>query len=163
MKFIHLFLLSLLFINPAWAVENKELRIIRVTPDGENADIGRQIVIQFNRAVVPIGKMDRAQSEIPVEISPKLECEWRWLNTSALSCNLDEKNQFKAATNYKVVIKSGIKAQDGQSTEGIFNHQFTTKRPTVKYAWFYNWISPSEPMVSVVFDQFVTKSPSKIF
>ncbi len=157
MRFIQLFALLFLSAATLFAAENKELRILRVTPEGEDVIVGRQIVIQFNRSVVPIGKMERAQSEIPVEISPKLDCEWRWLNTSALSCNLSEKNQFKIATNYKVTIKPGIKAEDGQTTSGVFNHEFTTKRPDVQYAWFYKWLSPSKPMVRVTFDQFVTK------
>lgn len=137
--------------------ENKALRIVRVTPEGEDVPVGRQIVIQFNRPVVLIGSMERASKDIPVTIEPSLECQWRWLNTSALACNLDEKNELKAATRYKLVIKPGIKAEDGETIKTAFNHQFTTERPDIRYAWFNKWLSPGTPVIRVTFNQSVTK------
>jgi uncharacterized protein YfaS (alpha-2-macroglobulin family) len=171
--FMRLFIISALFfinlcypaifgLNSAKAIEAKaieaeELRILRITPEGVDVPVGRQIVIQFNRSVVPIGKMERLSSEIPVEIEPKIECQWRWLNSSALSCNLGEKNQLNAATTYKILVNSGIKAEDGQTTKEVFKHQFTTERPDVRYAWFRKWISPSAPVIRLTFNQPVTK------
>ncbi|MEQ1704873.1 MAG: alpha-2-macroglobulin family protein [Rickettsiales bacterium] len=137
--------------------ENKELKILRITPDGEDVPVGRQIVIQFNRPVVPLGKMERTAEEIPVEITPKLECEWRWLNTSALSCNLDEKNELKAATSYKMLVKPGIKTLDGELIKAEFNHSFTTERPDVRYSWFRKWLSPGTPVVRLTFNHSVTR------
>lgn len=143
--------------DSAQAPESKELRILRVTPEGADVPVGRQIVIQFNRPVVPIGSMERSSADIPIEIEPKLECQWRWLNTSALSCNLDEKNELKAATSYKMVVKPGIKAEDGETITTAFSHQFTTERPDVRYAWFRKWLSPSTPVIRLTFNQSVTK------
>lgn len=62
------------------------LSITGITPSGTNVPAARQIVIQFNRAVVPIGRMERTAAEIPIEITPALKCQWRWLDTSALAC-----------------------------------------------------------------------------
>lgn len=138
--------------------EPKELQILRVTPEGVDVPVGRQIVIQFNRPVVAIGTMERTSAEIPVDIEPKLACEWRWLNTSALSCNLDEKNELKAATSYTLVIKPGITAEDGQTIKEAFHHQFTTERPDVRYAWFRKWLSPGTPVIRLTFNQSVTKA-----
>ena len=137
--------------------QNKELKILRITPDGADVPVGRQIVIQFNRPVVAIGRMERTAGEIPVEITPKLECEWRWLNTSALSCNLDEKNQLKAATSYKILVKQGIKTFDGEIFREDFNHSFTTERPDVRYSWFRKWLSPGTPVIRLTFNQSVTR------
>ena len=163
MRFLLLALLTL-FAAPAGAVfdsadfaQNKELRILRITPNGEDVPVGRQIVIQFNRPVVPLGRMEREASEIPVEIEPKLECEWRWLNTSALSCNLDEKNQLREATSYRITIKPGITAEDGETTKETHHHQFTTERPDVRYPWFRTWLSPGTPVLRVTFNQSVTR------
>ena len=136
--------------------QNKELRVLRITPEGADVPIGRQIVIQFNRSVVPIGSMGRSSADIPVEIEPKQECQWRWLNTSALSCNLDEKNELKAATNYKIVIKPGIKAEDGATLPEDFKHEFTTERPDVRYTYFRKWLSPGTPVLRLTFNQSVT-------
>lgn len=94
--------------DSADATALKNLEIIRVTPDGEDVPAGKQIVIQFNRPVVPIGKMERESSEIPIITSPALQCEWRWINTSALACNLPDKAPLQEATHYTIDIKPGI-------------------------------------------------------
>ena len=60
------------------------LRLLRITPSGEDVPPGREIVFQFDRPVVPLGRMERDPSEIPITITPPLECQWRWLNTVCL-------------------------------------------------------------------------------
>ncbi|MCH2038183.1 MAG: MG2 domain-containing protein [Rickettsiales bacterium] len=114
-------------------------------------------MIQFNRAVVPIGRMDRKPSEIPVEITPTLSCAWRWLNTSALACHLNDNDQLKQATAYHVKVKPGIFAEDGATTKKVVTHQFTTQRPQVRQAWFNTWRAPTTPVVRLIFNQSVTK------
>ena len=64
------------------------LRILSITPGGEDVPPARQIVLQFDRPVVPVGRMERDADELPITIDPPLECEWRWLNTSALACRI---------------------------------------------------------------------------
>ena len=44
------------------------LRIVRITPTGKDVPAGRQIVFQFDRAVVPVGRMERNASEVPITI-----------------------------------------------------------------------------------------------
>ena len=104
-----------------------ELRVIRITPSGQDVPPGRQLVFQFDRAVVPLGRMERKASEIPVVISPALNCQWRWLNTSALACQLDEKSSLSPATRYRVTLNPGIKSQDGAGLAGPVRH---TDRPS---------------------------------
>ncbi len=133
--------------NPATTAISKELRIIRITPQGEDVPLGRQIVIQFNRPVVPIGKMERSRQEIPVTTTPELNCEWRWLNTSALSCNLTEKDQLQSATSYSLTINPGIIAEDGATISAVQAHKFITERPDVRFADFNTWKSPSHPVL----------------
>ncbi|MDY0009416.1 MAG: Ig-like domain-containing protein, partial [Bdellovibrionales bacterium] len=115
---------------PAQA-ENKPapqpLEITRITPEGDDVPASRQIVITFNRAVVPLGKMDRSADEIPVTILPALECEWRWINTSSLACQLGEKSAMKASTTYYVVVNPGIEAEDGGTTAAATEHKFITQ------------------------------------
>lgn len=139
------------------ASPTKDLRILRITPDGEDVAAGRQIVVQFNRPVVPIGAMDRASTEIPVEIAPKLNCQWRWLNTSALACNLAEKEAMQLATRYRLIMKPGIKAEDGGTIAEPFAHEFVTERPDIDYVRIQRWLSPGTPMMRVVFNQSVTQ------
>ena len=133
------------------------LRILRITPSGEKAPAGRQVVIQFNRPVVPVGRMERRADEIPVNIIPKLECEWRWLNTAALACQLGDKKGLKPATKYTVVVKPGIKTEDGKTIVRDYNHTFVTERPRVRYTRFKRWQGPDTPQIIVQFNQVVKR------
>lgn len=137
--------------------EPKELRIMRVTPEGEDVPAGRQIVIEFNRPVVPLGRMDRNSDEIPVVITPKLNCAWRWLNTNSLACNLDEKNSLAAATKYQLTINPGIKAEDGATLVAPYQQTFITERADIKLAEQRAWEKPGGPVISLVTTQPVTK------
>jgi len=110
---------------------DKELKILRITPKGNDVPAGRQVVFQFDRPVVPIGRMERDQKDIPVTISPLLNCEWRWLNTSALACQLREEDAMTQATEYEIVMKPGITAENGARLSREVSHSFTTTRPKV--------------------------------
>lgn len=143
--------------DSADATALKNLEIIRVTPDGEDVPAGKQIVIQFNRPVVPIGKMERESSEIPIITTPAIPCEWRWINTSALACNLPDKEPLKEATHYTLEIKPGIKAEDGATIPDTYHHSFITQRPDIRYKEFRLWKSPGYPIMRLVFNQPVDK------
>lgn len=138
--------------------KQKLLRITNITPGGKNVPAGRQVVFQFNRPVVPIGRMDRASEDIPIEITPALECQWRWLNTSALACQLGEGQEFRLATDYKVVVRPGIRAEDGATIEREHRHDFSTQRPRVSHIRFSTWRSPGMPVIQVTFSQPVTRA-----
>ena len=45
------------------------LMLRSITPPGEDVPPGRQIVFQFDRPVVPIGRMDREAGEVPITIA----------------------------------------------------------------------------------------------
>jgi hypothetical protein len=131
----------------------KELQVIRMTPSGEDVPASQQLVLQFNRPVVPLGKMEREASEIPVIITPALACEWRWINTSALACNLPEKEPMKLATAYTLDMQPGIAAEDGGTLAEAYHQTFITQRPRISYTQFRQWKSPTLPVIRVVFDQ----------
>jgi len=131
----------------------KPLTILRVTPEGEDVPPGRRIVFQFDRPVVPLGRMDRSASEIPITIKPTLDCQWRWLNPSALSCQLNEKTALRPATRYKIDMNPGIRAEDGATLSEPFHHTFVTERPAVRHAWFKTWKSPGMPYIRLTFTQ----------
>ena len=134
-------------------IEPHSLHIIRITPDGTDVPRGSQIVFQFNQAVVPVGRMERDASEIPITIAPKLDCRWRWLNTSALACQLDEKSALMPATRYEICVNPGITAEDGATLSEPMRHSFITERPKVMQAWFKTWESPGTSLIRVQFSQ----------
>lgn len=121
------------------------LSVLRMTPSGVDVASERQIVFQFNRPVVPIGEMARKSSEIPVTITPPLDCEWRWLDTSALACQLGEAAAFAHATLYRVTMRPGVRAEDGATLAQNFEARFSTPRPVVTQVWFDDWASPGLP------------------
>jgi len=134
------------------------LRIDRITPEGEDVPAGRQVVIQFNRAVVPVGRMERRPNEVPVRISPALKCEWRWLNTSALACQLGEKDALAPATVYTVRVEPGLRAEDGGTLAEPVEHRFVTERPRVEWVSFERWQAPTVPVLRARFNIPVTRA-----
>ncbi len=151
-------LLLLCLSAPAAAQDGpKELRIVRITPTGEDVASVRQIVLEFNRPVVPVGDMARTAEEIGISIEPKVDCQWRWLNTTSLSCNLAEKESLKHATAYKLRIEPVIKAEDGATIAAAQEHSFTTQRPRADEAYIRTWKTPGTPQFWVRFNQPVTQ------
>ena len=136
----------------------RPLRILRINPGGADVPPGRQIVFTFDRAVVPVGRMDRDAEEIPIEVTPDPGCEWRWLDTSALACQLGEGNALRPSTRYEIVVRPGIRAADGGTLAEPRSHSFVTRRPKVIHSWFQTWASPGTPHVRVTFDQQVTRA-----
>lgn len=138
------------------------LEITRITPDGTDVPAGRQIVITFNRAVVPLGRMERTAAEIPVRITPDVACEWRWINPSSLACQLGDATALKQSTEYQLTIDPGIAAEDGATIAAPYTHRFTTQRADVRHSWFQTWRAPGTPVVRLTFNQPVTlKSAQK--
>jgi hypothetical protein len=143
---------------PAMAMdETNALKILRITPEGKDVPAGRQIVIEFDRPVVPLGRMERTSEELPITVTPELECQWRWLNPSALACQLGEEQSLAPATTYRLTVAPGIRTQQGGTLAGSMRHSFTTLRPAVENAWFQTWRAPGTPVLLVTFNQPVVR------
>lgn len=141
------------FDSTEQAGETGSLEITRITPEGQEVPPGRELVITFSRPVVPVGNMERSAAELPITISPALNCHWRWINTSSLACNLDEADAMKPATAYRITIEPGIKTVDGEMLAKTVNHRFITQTPRVGYSRLERWIRPGLPLVRVQFNQ----------
>jgi hypothetical protein len=86
---LRLSLCLLLVIGATFSVaqpSREPLKLLRVTPAGDDVPLGTQIVFEFNRPVVPLGRIERQAEEIPITIAPPLPRAWRWLNTATLAC-----------------------------------------------------------------------------
>ncbi len=97
--------------------------------------------------------MERDAAEVPITISPEVDCQWRWLNTRALACRLDENDALKPATRYDIVVKPGIRTEDGATLAEPVVHRFITERPKVRHAWFKTWKAPGVPFIRLTFNQ----------
>ena len=156
-------LLNLIVATSSSIAAPPRLHITRITPSGTDVPAGRQIVFQFDKPVVPIGRMARQVSACsnflgPIVITPSLKCQWRWLNTGTLACQLDEKSAMSPATCYTIVVNPGIKTLDGATLEKAVRHSFTTERPQVQNAWFKTWRGPGMPVIRLTFNQPVFKN-----
>ena len=138
-------------------VVNAPLAISRITPSGEDVPAARQVVIAFNRAVVPIGRMERRPDEVPVRITPALECQWRWLDPRNLACQLGTGSGMRAATRYHVEVSADLRTYDGASLPAAVQHRFVTQRPAISWVQFRTWRSPGWPVMRLVFNQPVTR------
>jgi len=139
------------------AADPPSLQITRITPSGTDVPAGRQIVFQFDRPVVPMGRMARKASEIPIDITPPVKCQWRWLNSQTLACQLDETSALKPATRYTMVVNPGIRTEDGATLQKPLRKSFTTIRPKANNVWFKTWTSPGMPVIRLTFNQPVFK------
>lgn len=152
------FLVCLLWSLAGAQSPPEPLQVLRVTPAGDDVPSGRQIVVTFNRPVVPVGRMERRAEEIPISITPPVACAWRWLNTTALACLLNEQDALALATEYTVTIRPGITAQDGATLAAEVTQKFLTQRPRVVAARFTTWDAPGIPMITATFNQPVTRA-----
>ncbi len=134
------------------AKKDTTLQIVRITPSGEDVPAGRQIVFEFNKPVVPLGRMERSAAEIPITFDPPLSCNWRWLTPSSLACRLNQKNATSPATRYRCSVGPGIAAEDGSTLSGGFSYTFVTERPKVAEVRTKSWLSPGTPQFTVRFN-----------
>lgn len=140
----------------AAAAAGGELKLLRITPEGEDVEPGNQIVFSFDRAVVPLGRMERKADEIPITITPALPCEWRWLDPQALACQLPENAEMLPATVYEIDVRPEFVADSGARLLRGREHRFITQRPILEYASVDHWQSPTEPVIRALFSQPVT-------
>jgi uncharacterized protein YfaS (alpha-2-macroglobulin family) len=148
--------LALLLIISAADAEAADLRVTRITPAGEDVRAERQIVISFDRAMVPLGRMQRTAEEVPALVTPDPGCRWRWLDPQLLACDLPDAASLQASTTYRVDVRAGVAALDGATLREPASEQFITERPRLRYAGVVAWRSPTRPELQLRFNQPVT-------
>ncbi|MGC8517090.1 MAG: alpha-2-macroglobulin family protein [Steroidobacteraceae bacterium] len=147
-------LAALLVLTGAPAHAAGVLKVLAVTPAGTDVPLGQEIVLQFNRSMVPLGRMGRAA--VPVRIRPALHCQWRWLDSQRLSCRLPGRQRFRPATRYRIRIGTGWRALDGSRLAHPLSATFVTQTPRVRWAYFERWRRRTEPQYQVRFTLPVT-------
>jgi uncharacterized protein YfaS (alpha-2-macroglobulin family) len=136
---------------------SSDLTVERVSPAGDQVPAARQIVITFDRAVIPLGEMRATGEQSPATIEPHVDCHWHWLDPRSLACELDANAALSLSTEYRVSIAKGLRADDGSALKEPYGWTFTTERPAVKEYSFSHWASAGTPYVRLLFNQPVTK------
>jgi hypothetical protein len=133
-----------------------ELHVTRITPTGDDVRAERQITISFDRAVVPLGRMERDAAEVPATVTPDPRCQWRWLDPQVLACNLPPDTALLPATEYHVEVRPELESFDGVKLREGETARFITERPALRYAYIVDWRGPEQPELRVAFNQPVT-------
>jgi uncharacterized protein YfaS (alpha-2-macroglobulin family) len=148
---------ALLALPPAAPAQNGgSLKVLDITPAGTDVPPGQEIVVQFDRAMVPLGRMGRPSGSVPVTVTPALPCQWRWLDTERLSCRLPGQDRFRPATRYRIRVGAQLTALDGARLGEEESATFTTETPRVQWALFQGWRSPVMPVYLLRFTLPVT-------
>ncbi len=133
------------------------LKVLRITPSGEDVPTAKKVLFEFDRPVVPLGRMERRASEIPITIEPAVTCNWRWENVSTLACQVSDKTPLVPATRYTITVQPGITTRDGETLSEAATLTFVTERPRIAEARFKTWQSPAMPLIKVFFQQPVSR------
>jgi uncharacterized protein YfaS (alpha-2-macroglobulin family) len=134
-----------------------DVKVIRVTPTGQDVPAGRQIVVTFDRPMKPLGAMAVTAEHAPVSITPAVSCSWHWLDPRSVACELPAEQPLLPALIYELTVREGVQAEDGNVLREAFHAQFSTEKPAVKSYAFYTWKAPGTPVVRLIFNQPVSR------
>ncbi|MDE0646234.1 MAG: MG2 domain-containing protein [Gammaproteobacteria bacterium] len=136
---------------------DKPLRVSAVYPTGIEVALGDSITIEFNQNMISLGKSMFTDDTVPITIEPALECEWNWVKLNTLKCDLPIDSTLAPSTRYQVTVLPKIVAPRGQRLEQEHVHVFETITPAIRYASLVSWMSPSQPILQVTFNQELTR------
>ncbi|MGB7068434.1 MAG: alpha-2-macroglobulin family protein [Pyrinomonadaceae bacterium] len=114
---------------PTLGPAGKSLEVIRYSPEGA-VSLAPDLSVSFSLPMVSVTSQDEAGKVQPVELSPQVEGNWRWLGTKTLM--FDTTSRFPMATRFTVRVPAGTKSATGESLPKDFNWSFTTPPPTVE-------------------------------
>lgn len=129
------------------------VEVIRAIPQGESVENIRQITLTFNQKMVPLGRMERTASELGITITPAVQCQWRWLDATNLTCQLADAERLRPANAYTLTVNAGLRSESGAILPRPYVLQFSTARPKPTYTDFRDWRHPSSPRIQVSFNQ----------
>lgn len=134
-----------------------ELNVTRITPAGDDVSAANQVLINFNKPVVPLGDSRRSADQVPVRITPKLNCQWQWISAKQLACQLNREDKLKLATKYKIVVGTKALNENGDALTKPHQHVIRTRRPSASYTSFAEIEQRGFPVFYVHFNQEVSK------
>jgi alpha-2-macroglobulin len=142
MRVFLVFLLSLILnMGDAFALP----KVAEIIPRGDIEEKPAQILIRYTEPVVALGKMTRDARELAVEITPEVNCDWRWIDRSTLACQISGLKPLETAVTYSVKVKKSADALDSMAFSEEFAQEFTLSRPEISYDYFDRYLSPLKP------------------
>lgn len=127
---------------------------VQPAPDITEVDMQADIIVSFNRPVVPLTAIDR-QAELPqpLRFAPPVAGKGEWLNTSIYVFHPE--GGLLPATTYQVSVAGGLTDLTGGVLPEDYVWSFTTKLPAVAATKPFSgaiFVAPTE-VISVTFNQ----------
>ncbi len=144
--------------EPPPAVESGPLRVLRHGPEGD-VNLAPRVSVTFSQPMVPVtDHATLATLPVPVQVTPAIPGEWRWLGTQ--TAIFQPKERLPMATEYTVVVPAGTKSQTGGALEKEHRFAFRTPPPRILNTSPGGHGNPLNPVIFAEFDQAV--SPAAI-
>ena len=116
---------AVLNVNPS----TDALQVIRYSPEGE-IPLAPDLSVTFSQPMVAVTSQEEAAKYMPVELSPQVEGNWRWLGTKTLM--FDTTKRFPMATKFTARVPAGTRSATGQATAKDVLWTFTTPPPKLE-------------------------------
>ncbi len=126
------------------------LEVLRFSPEGE-VPLAPDLSVTFSQPMVAVTSQEEAAKYAPVELSPQVEGNWRWLGTKTLM--FDTTKRFPMATKFTARVPAGTKSATGQTLQKNVVWTFTTPPPKVEIMLPSNQITKRDALMYIAFDQ----------
>jgi len=136
--------------TPKIDTSGQTLQVIRWSPEGE-VPLAPDLSVTFSQPMVAITSQEEAAKFAPVELSPQVEGNWRWLGTKTLM--FDTTKRFPMATKFTARVPAGIKSATGLSLAKDVSWTFTTPPPKVEQKFPNGGVTRRDALMFVSFDQ----------
>lgn len=84
--------------------------------------------------MVPLTSLeDMADLDMPVKLTPRPEGTWRWVGTKTVL--FEPTTRFPMATEYEVVVPTGMVSRPGKTLDQTVTWSFTTPPPTLQNSY----------------------------
>ena len=104
------------------SVENSPFEVLMVSPSTTSVADVQQLSVTFNKPVVPLGDYEKLAKDFQFSVVPKVACQWRWLNSSTIACQLN--TPLPPSTSYKIIVPAGTEPVADKAVPGIVTSQF---------------------------------------
>lgn len=130
------------------------LEVLRVSPSGETLGPVPTITVVFSAPMVPLSSIDEvAAIDVPASLSPEVPGRWRWLGTTTLAFEADERLPMSSHVTLTVHADRAASVT-GQRLADDVVHTVSTAPPRVR------WVTPNSgvptvlaPVIVAAFDQ----------
>lgn len=132
------------------AGQSSTLEVVRFSPDGE-VPLAPDLSVTFSQPMVAVSSQEEAAKYAPVELSPQVEGNWRWLGTKTLM--FDTTKRFPMATKFTARVPAGTRSATGQTLAKDVTWSFTTPPPKVETMLPLNQTVKRDALMFLSFDQ----------